>query len=348
MRRLVDEEAEPQVVAGERRHVLAQPLAGPQAREHAGRDLRADDVVPDERDPTLGADPPGLRLGDVVQERSEAQRLPPRELVGQRLVQEPGNRRRVRAEPLLGMPRQLDRRGEHQLRVLVHVEVVVLALLDAAHPAELRQDHIDRADRVHQREALQSPVGDHDPLELGEHALGRDLGQLRRALAAAAAAVSRSTSNSSSQASLARRSVRSGSSTNARGDTIRSAARGHVRQPAERVDVLAAAERLGDRVDREVALCQVGLDRPADHREHVDLPAVVAGNDAPDAERLRQRERVRVQCARERPGHAASVAGNRDVVVVGRPPEEPVAYRPADQPGRFRRRDRDERFERAR
>ena len=38
-RHLVDEEAEAQVVAGQRRDVLAQPLAGAQPRERRGRDL---------------------------------------------------------------------------------------------------------------------------------------------------------------------------------------------------------------------------------------------------------------------------------------------------------------------
>ena len=115
---------------------------------------------------------------------------------------------------------------------------------------------------------------------------------------------------------------------------------------AERIDVPPAAQRLGDRVDREVALRQVGLDRPADERQHVDLPAVVPGDDAPDPERLRQREHVRVGAAGERPGEPARVAADRDVVVVGRAPQQPVADRPAHQPGRLVR-DPGERLQRA-
>ena len=59
--------------------------------------------------------------------------------------------------------------------MLVHVEVVVGALLDAPHPGQLRQDHAARADGVHELEAVEHAIGAHDPLELGEDALGRDL-----------------------------------------------------------------------------------------------------------------------------------------------------------------------------
>ncbi len=57
-----------------------------------------------------------------------------------------------------------------------------------------------------------------------------------------------------------------------------------VRHAAEGIDQLAAAERLGDGVDREVAQSQVGLQRAAAQRAEIDLPAVVACDDPPGAE----------------------------------------------------------------
>ena len=109
--------------------------------------------------------------------------------------------------------------------------------------------------------------------------------------------------------------------------------------------MIAATKRLGDRVDREVALREVGLDRLAADRQDVDLPAAIAGDHPPHAERVRQRERVRVSVPRERAREFARVAGDRDVVVVGRAPEDPVADGPAHQPGRVQR-DPGERVER--
>ena len=47
---------------------------------------RAGGVVADERDPALGGHAARLRLGDVVQQRAEAQRLPAGQLVGERLA----------------------------------------------------------------------------------------------------------------------------------------------------------------------------------------------------------------------------------------------------------------------
>ena len=74
--RLVHEEAEPQVVAHQRRDVRAQPLAGAQPPEHLARQLRAAHVVADERHaPVARANPARERLGGVVQQRPPAQRL---------------------------------------------------------------------------------------------------------------------------------------------------------------------------------------------------------------------------------------------------------------------------------
>ena len=55
-RHLVDQETQPQVVAGQRRHVLAQPVAGPQPLRIAAAVLGPGLVVAHERDPPLGGD----------------------------------------------------------------------------------------------------------------------------------------------------------------------------------------------------------------------------------------------------------------------------------------------------
>ena len=112
-----------------------------------------------------------------------------------------------------------------------------------------------------------------------------------RRVRAGGAAVSGSGSKSSSTASRTRRSTRSGSSANAPGEAMRRrrAARS-TSPPSGSRPALAAGERLGDRVDREVAQRQVVLQRAAAQRLDVDLPGAVARDHAPAAELLRERE----------------------------------------------------------
>ena len=57
-----------------------------------------------------------------------------------------------------------------------------------------------------------------------------------------------------------------------------------------RIDALAALQRLGDRVDREVAQLEIGVQRAAAQRAQVDLPRAVGRHHAPGAERVRQLE----------------------------------------------------------
>ena len=73
-RPLVDEEAEAQVVARERGDVRLQALAGAQAGEHVARELGAGAVVAEERRRAVVAVAERDGLGDVVQQRAEAQR----------------------------------------------------------------------------------------------------------------------------------------------------------------------------------------------------------------------------------------------------------------------------------
>ena len=108
--------------------------------------------------------------------------------------------------------------------------------------------------------------------------------------------------------------------------------RGEVGGAAVRVDGLAAGQRLGDRVDREVARGEVGGEVAVAQRDEVDLPRPARRHHPPGAEGVRERERGPAGRAREAPGGGARVAGQRDVEVRGDPPEEPVAHGPAHEP----------------
>ena len=98
----MDEEAKAQVVTGEGGDVVTQPLARPQPLERRCSHLRPGGVVADERDPALGGHVARLRLGDVVEQRPEAQCLATGQLVGERFVEYAANRRPVLTEPTPG------------------------------------------------------------------------------------------------------------------------------------------------------------------------------------------------------------------------------------------------------
>src|SRR5579875_2093673 len=129
---LVHEEASAQVMARERGDVLAQPLASAQPREHLARELRAARVVADERHaPVVGAHRARQRLGGVVQQRTPAQCLPARHLIGERLGEHlrdlalaSGEQRTPRGVARARVAGELDGAVERLERVLVHVEVV--------------------------------------------------------------------------------------------------------------------------------------------------------------------------------------------------------------------------------
>src|SRR5262249_21382878 len=109
-----------------------------------------------------------------------------------------------------------------------------------------------------------------------------------------------------------------------------------VRAAAVGVDELAAGQRLGDRVDREIAGGEIGLERPALQRRDVDLPHLAGADDAPGAERVGELERRAARRPRDAPRGPARIALDREVDVVARAAaaEQPVAYRAADDPGR--------------
>ena len=116
-------------------------------------------VVMGEADATVRQLGAGARLGDVVQQRAEAQAAAAGELVGQRLGQQGAHRRgeRLVAERRRGIALEVDAGLQDLERVAVHVEVVVGVLLDAAQRRQLGQDGGDEVELVHEREARGPP-----------------------------------------------------------------------------------------------------------------------------------------------------------------------------------------------
>ena len=82
----------------------------------------------------------GLGLAGVVDERSEAQRTAPGQLVGKRLGEQLAHSRRVLAGESVEVALDLEQLPQHLDRVAVDVEVVVGALLDTAQRFQLRED----------------------------------------------------------------------------------------------------------------------------------------------------------------------------------------------------------------
>ncbi len=266
-----------------------------------------------------------------MQQRPESQRLSTRQLIGERLRQHRCDRAGVLAERPGGIALERDRLGEHRVRVLVHVEMVVAALLDSPQLSQLRQHSSRRAERIHQREPVQGALAGDDPLELGEHALGSDAIQGARTCARCGGRL-----GIHPESELADKPGQPERAQRVRGERP---ARDHpqapgaeVVAPTEWVDAITASEWLGDRVDREVSLGQVGLDRAPVERQQVDLPGPVARDHAPGAEPFRQLEHICAHGAREPPRERPRVAGNRDIEVAGGTPQEAVAHGAADEP----------------
>ncbi len=92
-------------------------------------------------------------------------------------------------------------------------------------------------------------------------------------------------------------------------------------------------ERDRDRVDGEVPLGQVGLDRVAAHPGHVEVPAPIARQHPPGPELGRERERGPGCRPGDSPGGGRLVAGDRDVDTPHDAAGERIAHRAADDPG---------------
>ena len=195
--RLVHEEAEAQVVAGERRDVRAQPLARRSRREDVARELRA------LRRRGRGS----RRLAVVAHDRasrglaascsSAPQRRPVAagQPVGERLGEQRARSASACSAPSDGGRVALERERllEHLERVAVDVAVVVAVLLDAVQRGELGQhDRRSAPSVVQQPDARAAPRRrEQDALELGEDALAGDPRRARPRAARAAAAVAR-------------------------------------------------------------------------------------------------------------------------------------------------------------
>ena len=274
-----------------------------------------------------------LRLGDVVQQRAEAQPAAAGELVGQRLGEQraDGRGQRLVAERGRGIALEVDARLQDLERVAVHVAVVVGVLLDAAQRRELGQDGGHEVELVHEREPAHRRVGADDAPQLGEDALLRGAGQPGRVRADRGRRVGVDLeAELGRQARDAQRAQRIGDER--LGADHAQALAVEVARAAVGVDELAAGQRLGHRVDRQVARAEVGLERAALQRGDVDLPAAVAGDHAPGAELVGELERGAAGAAAEAARGAAHVAVDDDVEVGRRAPQQAVAQRAADEP----------------
>ena len=286
-----------------------------------------------EADPPVGGDHPGPRLGDVVHQRAEAQRVTPGELIGQRKREQDAHLAGVlAAEKRLHVALELDDAVEHRKRVIQRIEVVVVALLHAAQPLELRQH--DRAEPELQRQphAFAGALArDHSP-KLRVYALARDprepgggrAGRLaRQRLGLQIQLAGQPHEPQGPQRVVLERA--------GRGEP--QAALGEVARPGERVDQLAARQRPGDRVDREVAEQQVSLERLAAQRVEIRLPAARARHDAPGAEVIGKREGRRAGRAGECAGSRRDLAGDHQIEIrARRAAQQLVADRPPDDP----------------
>ena len=207
-----------------------------------------------------------------MKDGAEPQRVPAGELVAERLVeQRPHLGRRV-AGVAVEVGLDLEQVGQHLERVAVDVQMVVGVLADAAQCLELRQHPCGRAQFVQQREPAQRlRAGEQQP-QLGQLTLPRGLRRTRRRVAGEAhrLGIEREPEFGAQpgRAEDPQRVVGEG----ALGDRPQDP-RLEIGGGALRVDDLAAVGELKrDRVDREVALAQVGLDRIAAQATDVGVP----------------------------------------------------------------------------
>jgi hypothetical protein len=116
-----------------------------------------------------------------VQQSAEPQRLASREVVGQRFRQYRSGCLGVLAQGR-GIALQLDELRQRVEGVAVDVEVVVLRLIHPLLGRQLGQHRLQGSQRVEQGDTQpgrRGGSGDY-PLELDEHALGRNVGDSRR------------------------------------------------------------------------------------------------------------------------------------------------------------------------
>ena len=337
-RRLVDEEAEPQVVQGQRLQVSRESLAGAQPPAEPADDLGPLAVVADEGDVAVAL-PARRRLADVVQEGAEAQRRAAAHLVGERLGEQlPRLRGALAGEPVeVGL--DLERPLQHRQGVAVDVEVVVGPLLDPAQRLQLGQDDGGEAELVEQRQARAAARG----RRAGAAARPAAAPRLARRRAALPSGQGRgcpgsiSSSKLGGEAGSAQQPQRVGAEAVLADDAQQAPL--EVGEAAEGIDRLTAGERDRDRADGEVARGQVGLDRLAAQRGRIDLPGAVAGDRAPGRELGRELEGVRrrPRARSPSPPRSGSPATARSRSVTSRP-KRGVAHRAAGDPDLVRHR----------
>ena len=201
----------------------------------------------------------------------------------------------------LGVALERDRLGQHGTGVLVDVEVVVAALLDAPQRRELRQHDLGDPEPVHQPQPVDRALG-------ADHSFS-SANTRSAATPRSPATVARRQRRRSRRRGRARAGTRSGPSAGRaadrrrtrRSETIRS--RRAARSPIPPNGSIGSppCERLGDRVDREVARAR-GRPRsiPPISGIRSTCQPPVAGDDAPAAEALRERERMPAGGPRER------------------------------------------------
>ena len=296
-RRLVDEEAEAQVVQGQRLQVAGSARGSPAAARRCPPTISAPvAVVADEGDVAVAA----RRGSPACRCRAGARRsaAPCRGVISS--ASGSSSSAAYLGGALAGEPLEvgldLERALQHRQRVAVDVEVVVGALFDAraappARAARPRSGRARRAARARAAGRARRAAG------AARRAGARRPARRRAALRRGRAARSRGRPRARARPRAARRrSSRSGSAAKLRSPTTRSTPAVEVGEAAEGVDRLAAGERHRDRADREVARGQVGLDRPAAQRRHVDLPGAVGGR-----RRARSRTRPRARRRARRP-----------------------------------------------
>jgi hypothetical protein len=213
--------------------------------------------------------------------------------------------------------------------VVVDVAVVEDVLLDAAQRGELGQHRGGEPELVHQLE----PAGARGATIRLSSANTRSAAT--RASPARCAAHRRAVSGSIVEVELDREPRRAQRPQRVVGER---AGADHPQPPrrevgaaAVRVEQLAARQRLGHRVDREVARGEVGGEVAVAQRTRSTCQAWPRADDAPGPERAGERERVRAPrgATRRRRRAASPATRGRGRVVAA---EQPVAHRAADDP----------------
>ena len=207
-----------------------------------------------------------------------------------------------------------------------------MTLLYVVQVGELGQDRPHQAEPIREREPVPQSGSEHEAAQLREDALARGLAHARRRLGGEPLRLGigreAELGGEARQAQRTQRVVlvrRRAEHPQPAGLEIGAATQG--------IDELAAIPRTRHRVDREVALRQVGLDGLALERgEVVDAPALLIHH-PPRAEGLRQPEHRRAQLCRQLARCLLGVSLHGDVDVRDLAAEQLVAERAADYPG---------------